>query len=345
MRIGLIPEGLRDHVLVRSRRFPQPVFDVMGMMLFSRAVMAGVWFRVFDRLADGPRTAQELAAESGCDAHGMTLLLDALVACDYLEPEGDRYRNTRLGDWLVSGRPRTLANFVRFNYDMWEVTSHLEGYVQRGEARDIHETLDDPRWRNYMLGLRDLAALSAHEVVSKLRLRSAPRSLLDVGGGHSYYAIAMCDRFPTLRATIVDLEPATRVGREVVAQAGLSDRIEFRPGRLQETSFGENHDVAFLFNVMHHLDEETNRATLARLHAALAPGGKLVVWESFRGERARPRKDQIGSLLALYFGITSRQQTYGFNQVAGWARAAGFREIQRETLRTAPFAGLLLAAK
>jgi len=345
MRIGLIPEGLRERALFQSRRFPQPVFDVMGMMLFSRAVMAGVHFGVFDRLADGPRTARELAAEAGCDAHGMTLLLDALVACDYLEPAGDRYRNSRLGEWLLSDRPQTLANFVRFNYDMWEVTSHLETYVQRGEARDIHETLDDPRWRNYMLGLRDLAALSAHEVVSKIRLRTPPRSLLDVGGGHSYYVIAMCDRFPTLQATIVDLEPATRVGREVVAQAGLSDRIQFRPGRLQETPFGENHDVAFLFNVMHHLDEETNRVTLERLQVALAPGGKLVVWESFREERARPRKDQVGSLLALYFGITSRQQTYGFNQVAGWARAAGFRKIQRETLRTAPFAGLLLAVK
>ena len=141
------------------------------------------------------------------------------------------------------------------------------------------------------------------------------------------------------------LEPATRVGREVVAQAGLSDRIQFRPGRLQETPFGENHDVAFLFNVMHHLDEETNCMTLERLRAALAPRGKLVVWESFREERARPRKDQVGSLLALYFGITSRQQTYGFNQVAGWVRAAGFRQVRREKLRTAPFAGLLLAEK
>ena len=345
MRIGLIPEGLRERALFQSRRFPQPVFDVMGMMLFSRAVMAGVHFGVFDRLADGPRTAPALAAEAGCDEHGMTLLLDALVACDYLEPAGDRYRNSRLGEWLLSDRPQTLANFVRFNYDMWEVTSHLETYVQRGEARDIHETLDDPRWRNYMLGLRDLAALSAHEVVSKIRLRTPPRSLLDVGGGHSYYVIAMCDRFPTLQATIVDLEPATRVGREVVAQAGLSDRIQFRPGRLQETPFGENHDVAFLFNVMHHLDEETNCMTLERLRAALAPRGKLVVWESFREERARPRKDQVGSLLALYFGITSRQQTYGFNQVAGWVRAAGFRQVRREKLRTAPFAGLLLAEK
>ncbi|MFQ5818249.1 MAG: methyltransferase dimerization domain-containing protein, partial [Terriglobia bacterium] len=162
MRFGLIPEGMQDRLTLRSRRFPQPVFDVMGTMLLSRAVMAGVHFSVFDRLTGGPKTAAALAAEAGCEEHGMKLLLDALVACRYLEQQHGRYRNARLGaDWLLSESPQTLANFVRFNYDQWEWVSQLEAFIQRGEARDIHEKLDEREWRNYMLGLRDLAALSA----------------------------------------------------------------------------------------------------------------------------------------------------------------------------------------
>lgn len=346
MRIGLIAENARDWLALRSRRFPRPVFDVMGMMLYSRAVMAGVYFQVFDRLAHGSKTPAALAAEAGCDPHGMALLLDALTACGYLEEKDDGYRNARLGaDWLRSDSPQTLANFVRFNYDMWEVVSHLEEYVQQGESRDIHETLDDPRWRNYMMGLRDLAALSAGEVVSKIEFKSPPRSLLDVGGGHSYYSVAMCRHYPALRATIVDLEPAARIGREVVAAAGLSDRIAFRLGHLAQAPFGENHDAAFVFNVLHHLDEETCRGTFRRLATALSPDGKLVVWESFREGHEQQRKDQVGSLLALYFGVTSRTQTYSFEQVAGWAREAGFRKIRREKLRTAPYAALLIATK
>ena len=344
MRIGLIPEGLRERALFQSRRFPQLVFDVMGMMLFSRAVMAGVHFGVFDRLADGPRTARALAAEAGCNEHGMTLLLDALVACDYLEPAGDRYRNSRLGEWLLSDRPQTLANFVRFNYDQWEWIGHLEEFIQSGRGRNIHERLQGPDWRTYLLGLEDLARLSAPALVAKLKLDAA-RSLLDLGGGHGYYSLALCRRYPALRATVVDLEPATAVGRERVAEAGLSERIEFRPGNLNDTPFGENHDVAFLFNVMHHLDEETNRVTLGRLHAALAPAGKLAVWETFREERTRRQRDQLGSLMALFFGVASGRETYEFEQVAGWVRAAGFRQVRREKLRTAPFAGLLLAEK
>lgn len=346
MRLGLIPEGTLDRLRLRSRRFPRPLFDVMGTMLLSRAVMAGVHFGVFDRLVGGEKTAAALATEAGCDPHGMALLLDALVACGYLEEKTGRYRNARLGaDWLLSGSPQTLTNFVRFNYDQWDWVSHLETYIQRGQARDIHEKLDAPGWRNYLLGLGDLAMLSADEVAAKVKLPPSARSLLDVGGGHSRYAIAFCRRSPALRATVVDLEPATRIGREQVAQAGLAQRIEFRPGDLAQTPFGENHDAALVFNVLHHLDEETCRTTLRRLYAALAAAGKLVVWESFREERERQRQDQLGCLLALFFGVTSRRQTYEFQQVADWARAAGFQQIRREKLRTAPFAALLMATK
>lgn len=346
MRIGLIPEGIRDRLLLRSRRFPQPLFDVMGTMLLSRAVMAGVHFAVFDRLAAEPRTAAALAAETGSDEHGMRLLLDALAACNYLQREKGRYRNGPLGGrWLRSQVPQTLANFVRFNYDQWEWVSHLEEVIQRGQARNIHEKIDPGGWRNYMLGLRDLAALSADELVSKLKLNPAPRRLLDVGGGHCYHAITLCRHYPGLRATVVDLEPAARIGRELVERAGLSHRIEIRSGHLAETSFSDGHDLAFIFNVLHHLDESTCRQTLRRLATALVAGGKLVVWETFREQANKRRKDQLGSLLALFFGVTSREETLAFKQVAGWAREAGFTTIRREKLRTAPFATLLLASK
>lgn len=346
MRIGVMPEGLVDRIKLHNSEFPRPLFDVMGMMLMSRAVMAGVHFRVFDRLASGARTPAELAKEIGCPEHGLQLLLDALVTCDYLKRQGRRYGNAPLARrWLLSESPRTLVNFVRYNYDQWEWTSKLETYLQSGEARDIHENLGEAEWRNYLLGLRDIATLSADELVSRIKLPQPPRSLLDVGGGHCHYSIAMCRRHPALQARVVDLEPAIRIGRELVAEAGLSQRIEFSAGDLLQAELGQNHDLAFLFNVVHHLDVATNRAAFRRLHAALAPQGKLIVWESFREEREKQQKDQLGSLLGLFFGLISRRQAYEFEQVAGWARAAGFKTIRRRVLRTAPFAALLVARK
>jgi 2-polyprenyl-3-methyl-5-hydroxy-6-metoxy-1,4-benzoquinol methylase len=346
MRLGIIPDGVRDWLALRSRRFPRPLFDVMGTMLLSRAVMAGVHFGVFDKLARGPKSAEELAKEAGTQTHGMSLLLNALVTCGYLTESAGRYCNSALGAaWLRSDAAASLVNFVRYNYDQWSWMSHLESFIERGEARDIHAKLTEPEWRRYLLGLRDIAALSASELVAKLQFPAPPRSLLDVGGGHCEYVLAMCRRYPGLAATVVDLEPAARVGRELATRAGLAERVTFRIGRLEEADFGGAHDVAFIFNVLHHLDEPAARTALRRISDALAPEGIVVVWESFREERERQRKDQLGALLALFFGVASARQAYTFEQVSQWARAAGFREIRRRTLRTAPFAALLLATK
>ncbi len=120
MRIGVIPEGIRERLALSSRRFPLPLFDIMGTMMMSRAIMAGVHFGVFDRLAAGAKTADALAAEAGCNPHGMRLLLDALAACGYLESErdGESFRNSPLGQrWLRSDQPQTMAHFTLFNYD------------------------------------------------------------------------------------------------------------------------------------------------------------------------------------------------------------------------------------
>ena len=346
MRIGVIPEGVRDWFVLRSRRFPRPLFDVMGTMLVCRAVMAGVHFGVFDKLATGAKTAEAVAKEAGATQHGMKLLLDALVTCGYLAEEGGGYRNSAMGAaWLRSDAAHTLVNFVRYNYDQWNWMSHLEEFIERGEARDIHQKLTEPEWRRYMLGLRDIAGLSAEELVSRIELPAPPRRLLDVGGGHCEYVVAMCRRHPTLTATVVDLEPAARVGREQVAKAGLAERVAFRIGRLEEADYGNGHDVAFIFNVVHHLDQATARAALRRIGESLAPQGTVVVWESFREERERQRHDQLGALLALFFGVASARQAYTFEEVSEWARAAGFREIRRQTLRSAPFAALLVARK
>jgi hypothetical protein len=82
-----------------------------------------------------------------------------------------------------------------------------------------------------------------------------------------------------------------------------------------------------------------------RIHQALKSGAKFAVWEAFREERERQRTDQMGALLGLFFGVASKRETLEFEQVAEWARQAGFRRVERKKLQSAPFAALLVATK
>ena len=80
-----------------------------------------------------------------------------------------------------------------------------------------------------MRGLFDLTRLAGDDVARMIPTRN-PKRMLDLAGGHGGYAIAMCRRHADLTVTIVELEGAARIGREIVREQGMADRIEL-PGR------------------------------------------------------------------------------------------------------------------
>ena len=347
MRLKIAADTLPEWLALRHPSFPRPMVEVMGGMLLSRAVMAGVRFGVFDHLEAGALNARQVAEASGCDPHAMGLLLDSLVGCGYLARTEGLYRNTPAATrWLLSGSSNTAAHFVRYNYDQWEWVNHLEEFIEHGRPRNIHQTIDTPEgWRRYLLGLRDTARISAREILSHVRKSPAPRSLLDVGAGHCHYSIALCRAHPGLSVTVADLEPSIQIGRELVSEAGLASRFTFHSGSLPGVPIGENHDAALLFNVLHHMDEGTTRETLRRISTALAPGGQLLILDEFGGEEGAPPKDQMSGLLSLFFGLVSGGRALSAATVEGWLQEAGFQRSRRVSMRTIPLASLVIAEK
>ena len=100
-----------------------------------------------------------------------------------------------------------------------------------------------------------LTALWVNKAAPKLRflpglMRSLERPgamLLDVGAGAGGLSIALCRRFPNLRA--VALEPApcpAEVGERHVTDAELQERIEIRRQRVEDLTDEQRFDLAFL---------------------------------------------------------------------------------------------------
>jgi hypothetical protein len=67
------------------------------------------------------------------------------------------------------------------------------------------------------------------EVARRLGLPPAPRALLDLAGGHGWFVAELVRRHPALTATVLDLPGATRVGRAIMAETGMSARADARP--------------------------------------------------------------------------------------------------------------------
>lgn len=236
-----------------------------------------------------------------------------------------------------------MGQFIEDNAYYWEWWGRLEDVVRTGENVEIHSAdPTDPIWRTYIRGQFELARNSAPEVAKKLKLPGSPRRLLDVAGAHGWFSVALCRQHEGLEATVVDLPPSAAVGREIVAEAGMADRVRHVDGNAFEVDLGGPYDAALCFNLIHHLSPEENVRLFRRIHDALAPGGVFAVLDLFTSEKGKA-PDAAGAALGLFFYLTSGTATYSPSQLAKWLDEAGFSAPKRIGIRRNPAQGLYRA--
>jgi ubiquinone/menaquinone biosynthesis C-methylase UbiE len=336
MRPTVHSESPLEYFAVKLNLAPVPVGEMMYGMPMARSLVAGARLGVFERLANGAASADELARELKLAPAGTRLLLDALAVTGHLTRDGDRYAmSDRARRWLDPASDTYVGTFIAHGFEFWRWWGDLEDVVRTGKSFEIHEQgLDEPHWRLYIRGQFELARLSATEVAKALRLPREPRALLDVAGGHGWFSAALCRRHPSLKATVLDLPASAAVGREIIAEAGMSDRVHHVEGDLATSELGGPYDGALCFNIVHHLTPEQNVALLKRIHAALAPGGTVAVLDLF-AEPAK-RKPDTAAYLGLFFYLTSAAATYRSDELAQWLAEAGFEPPRKITIRRIP---------
>jgi hypothetical protein len=344
MRLSLRPDTVPEAVGLKVGMVPEPIFDSYVALMQARTLMVAWKVGVFDALADGPAGVEDLAARLSLTADGLRVVLPALHALGYVTTDAGRYALSGKGRRTLTREGRaSVVDWMAFCHDMWEAFDGLEDVLRGGPVQDIHGFApDDPYWERYMRGLLQISRVSAADVARAIGApRLKTRTLLDVAGGHGGYAMALCRRHPRLHATIVELEGAVRVGRRIVAEAGFADRITHEARDMHTDDLGSGYDIALAANIVHHLDRATAVALLTRMRAALAPGGRLAVFEQERppdGEAGT----QIGTLTGVLFHITSGARTRSAGEVTGMLVDAGLRDVRVKRLVRAPGQMLVL---
>lgn len=108
------------------------------------------------------------------------------------------------------------------------------------------------------------------------RLASNDGVFLDVGVGVAALSISMARLWPSLRVVGIDpWVPALEIGRENVAQANLSTRIELREQGVQDLPDTKVFDLAWLPSQF--IGAALIRPAVERIYQALRPGGWILV--------------------------------------------------------------------
>ena len=295
-------------------------------------------------LAERPRTAAELATDLELSPPAAELLLDVIASLGHLELDrGGRYRmSSRAKRWLDPGSDRYVGDFIADNHHYWEWWGGWR--ISSARATRSISTTARP---TIPTGAPTSAASSswpgsrAPRWQGRSAWREGAASLLDVAGAHGEFSMALCRRHEGLQATIVDLPGSAAVGREIVAEEGMSDRVRHVDGDMFEADLGGPHDGGLLFNIVHHLSPDEARRIFSRMREALRPGAPLCVLDLYR--RKSDERPDSGAILGLFFHLTSGAETYSTEEVSGWLRERGFGPARRKRFRTLPDLALLRA--
>jgi ubiquinone/menaquinone biosynthesis C-methylase UbiE len=149
------------------------------------------------------------------------------------------------------------------------------------------------------------------------------------------FGIAIAMRNPAAEIVAVDWKNVLEVAQENAARAGVQNRYRTLPGSAMEIDFGAGYDVALLPNFLHHFDYATNVALIAKIHAALNPGGRAVTVE-FVPNDDRVTPPAAASFSFMMLGATNGGDAYTFRELDRMFREAGFSSTSMQDIASSP---------
>jgi ubiquinone/menaquinone biosynthesis C-methylase UbiE len=256
--------------------------DIAYGFMASKALFAALELDLFTDLADGPHTCAELSVRTAMAPNRLQTLLHALTGLGLTVLDGRAYSNApAAGRWLVRGAPDAYGDYFRLQVARQIYPALLDLDAGMAGTRGSFDTLTDlladaGEARTFTAGQHVASLGPAQALARRLPIRDA-RSLLDVGGGSGAFTIALCDRNPALRSTILDLPAVADLARDYCAEAGLGERVDVLAGDALAGAWPGEQDVVLMSYLLSALGDGDVDVALARAMDSLRPGGLLVL--------------------------------------------------------------------
>lgn len=316
---------------------PAPVLDLIDAFRRSKTMFTAYKLGIFDLLHQATATAAGVAQTVKADAGATARLLDGCAALGLLAKSGDDYANAPAADtYLWSGSPHSLGSYVRYSdealYPMW---AHLDDAVREASPRwkqtfgfdgplfsSFFHT--DSAMREFLRGMHGFGMLTSPKVVRAFDL-SGFAHLVDLGGATGHLAIAACEAYPNLRATVFDLPRVAPIAREYTAASPAHDRLAVAEGDFFTDDL-PSADLFTLGRILHDWSPDKIEILVREIFALLPSGGALLLAEKVLNE------DRVGPVHVnaqdLNMLVCTEGQERSLSQYRALLEAAGFANVE-----------------
>ena len=301
----------------------------------AAAVYAAAKLGLADHLAEGPRTAAELAARTGTDAPSLYRFLRTIAGFGLVtERDPQRFALTPLGEALKTGAPGAArSTLLAFGGPAFWRTWEEIGYSLETGKPAFEHVWGTPFF-DY-LATRPEAAAHFSEAMIGFHGSEPPtvaeaydfagiETVVDVGGATGNMLAALLTRNPELRGVLFDLPHVVGAAPPLLKERGVEARVRIETGSFFEgvPSGGQSY---VLSHIIHDWSEEQCLTILGHCRRAMGTSGRLLIIETVLPEGDTPHQGKLQDLVMLLFpGGQERTE----REYAALLEKAGFR-LQR----------------
>lgn len=300
----------------------------------SKVLLSAVEVGVFSELAaSGPLDADALTDRLGLHSRSARDFFDALVALDMLDRTDGLYSNTGNTDlFLDRAKPSYVGGILEMAnarlFTFWNGltdglrTGEPQNEIKRGGAQMFEAIYgDETALRNFLRAMSAISAGSAHAIAAGFPWERYT-SVVDIGCAEGGVPVAIARANPHMRGGGFDLPVVQSVFEDYVAEAGLTDRLQFHPGDFFNDPM-PSADVLIMGHILHDWNLDEKRALLAKAYDALPDGGALIVYEAIIDDDRR--ENAFGLLMSLNMLIESPGGfDYTGRDCQEWMQETGF---------------------
>jgi hypothetical protein len=283
---------------------------------------AAAKFGLADHLADGPKSAQDLAGPTKTHAPSLHRLMRTLASLGVLTEDAQhRFRLTPLGEALKTGAPGSArATLLTFGGDFfWRALEYFPYSVETGKT-GFEKAMGQPIF-DWLGQHPEKASLFSETMVGFHGREPAAVAeaydfagvnvLVDVGGATGNMITTILARHPNIRGVLFDLPQVEKDARDFIQSRGLTDRIMVQAGSFFDTAPAGG-DAYLLSHIIHDWSEDQCITILLNCRKAMKPDGRLLIVEMVlpSGDTPHPGKLLDMIMLAIPGGQERTEEEY-----------------------------------
>jgi len=272
------------------------ISDILSAQWQIGVIVTAIRLRVFSVIADKKMELNEIALKCDADSDRIEPLLDACISLGLLEFENMRYMNSHFSlVYFVEGKRFYVGEFLTLMNNESIQWFQLPDLIRGKDKKKIEFPGITSDYKTFITAMNSFGLLGEADALKDIVNLSGCETITDAGGGSGLYSIALCQKYPQLTSTILDVHETLEVTKALIRHHKEKSQIILKEGDFLKDPLGKNVDAVLLSDVIY--GDSDAKILLKNAWNSLGRNGQLIV----RGYYAKPKKSGplFGSLFAV----------------------------------------------